>query len=126
MITMSAMAASLGVNVSTVSRALAKAQAWGLLVYIAGRGRFAGLAITRYVKGDGFHKAKREIAKARVRRWSEAVQRRVSRLQINLAPYLHEKERGVDSLYYYLTSITSTKGARLNEEWRSDELVDIV
>jgi DNA-binding transcriptional regulator GbsR (MarR family) len=126
MLTMSAMGASLDVNVSTVSRALAKAQAWGLLVYTVGRGRFAGLAITRYVKGDPFHKFRREAAKARVRRWSETVQKRLSRLQVNLAPYLDEKGRGVDSLYYYLTSITSTKGARLKEEWRSDELVDIV
>ena len=126
MLTMRQMAVRLGVAASTISRALTKFVSWGLLAVIVGLGRFAGLVILRRAKADGLDRF-RDAAKARVRRWSEAAQRRLSRLQVNVAPYLYD--RGVDSLYYYILG-TSTKGAtltaQLNREWRSDELVDIV
>jgi hypothetical protein len=127
MLTMRAMAASLGVNVSTVSRALAKAQAWGLLVYTVGRGRFAGLAIARYIKGDSFHGFQRMAARARVRRWSEAVKRRLSRLQFNVAPYIFEGGRGGDSLYLYLESLSISKGATLTAQlpWTAEDLREV-
>lgn len=130
MLTMRAMAASLGVHASTVSRALAKAQAWGLLVYMVGKGRFAGLVIVRYVRDGGFMDDKRKAAKARVRRWSESVQRRLSRLQVNVAPYILEGGRGVDSLYYYLLSIDSSKSAtltaQLSREWTAEDVAGVV
>jgi DNA-binding MarR family transcriptional regulator len=125
MLTMRAMAARLGVSPSTVSRALTKLSAWGIIRVIVGRGRFAGLVIFRAMKGDGRDRF-RDAAKARVRRWSEAVKRRLSRLEINVAPYLHDRERGVDSLYYYLHSLDTSKSAtltaQLKKEWTPQEL----
>ena len=125
MLTMRGMATRLGVSASTVSRALAKLQAWGILRVVVGRGRFAGLVIFRAVKGDGRDRF-RDAAKARVRRWSEAVRRRLSRLEFNVAPYILEKERGVDSLYYYLCSLDTSKGAtltaQLSRQWTPQEL----
>ena len=129
MLTMRGMAARLGFAPSTVSRALTKLSAWGILCYIVGRGRFAGLVIIKRTVGDGQDRF-REAAKARVRRWSEAVKRRISRLEINVAPYLLERWRGteVDTLTQYLVHIDkgATLTAQLNQEWRSEELVDIV
>jgi DNA-binding transcriptional regulator YhcF (GntR family) len=125
MLTMRGMATRLGVAPSTVSRALTKLSAWGILCYVVGRGRYAGLVIMKRTVGDGRDRF-RDAAKARVRRWSEAVKRRLSRLEMNVAPYLLDRERGVDSLYYYLHSLDTSKGATLKREWRSDELVDIV
>jgi len=128
MLTMRGMAARLGVSASTVSRALAKLQAWGILRVIVGRGRFAGLVIFRALKDDGRDRF-RDAAKARVRRWSEAVKRRLSRLEINVAPYILDRERGVDSLYYWFlgtnTYKSATLTAQLSREWTSAELEGI-
>ena len=126
MLTMREMASRLAVAPSTVSRALTKLQAWGILAYVVGRGRFAGLVIMKRAQGDGLDRF-RDAAKARVRRWSEAVKRRISRLQFNVAPYVFEKERGVDSLYYYLTSIDTNKSATLTAQrsWSAEELAEV-
>ena len=125
MLTMREMALRLGVSPSTVSRALAKLSAWGIIWYVVGRGRYAGLAIFRRVKGDGKDRF-REAAKARVRRWSEAAKRRISRLEFNVAPYAFDRERGVDSLYYYLTSIGTYKSATLTAQpFTKEELADV-
>ena len=107
MLTMRQMAARLNVAPSTVSRAMTKLAAWGIIAYVVGRGRWAGLVIMRRAKGDGLDRF-RKAARERVQRWKEAAERRVSRLQMNVAPYLGERVRGreVDSLYYYLTSIS--------------------
>ncbi len=106
-ITMRQLASRLEVAPSTVSRALTKLSAWGLICYFVGRGRWAGLVIFRRRKDDGFDKM-RKLAKARVQRWSEAAKRRLSRLQINVAPYfLERKEVGNDSLYPYLESLNT-------------------
>ena len=121
MLTMTAMAASLGVSVSTVSRALAKLQAWGLLVYIVGKGRFAGLVIMRYVRDRGYMDAKRKAAKARVRRWYEASQERISRLYLNVAPYVHG--RGSDSLRdAILTTKYMDATLTVQRSWTPEEL----
>jgi predicted transcriptional regulator len=125
MLTMRGMAARLGVSASTVSRALTKLQAWGIIRVVVGRGRFAGLVIFRAVKGDGRDRF-RDAAKARVRKWSEAVRRRVSRLEFNVAPYFLDR-KGTDSLTYYLESLDiSTKGAtltaQLSRDWTPQEL----
>ncbi len=123
-ITMREAAGELKVSTSTVSRAVVKLQAIGILTVLVGRGRYAGMLIVSGVTGD-YLASLRAAAKAKVRAWAQAAQRRLSRLQVNVAPYAYEGERGMDSLYYYITSI-STKGATLKREWRSDELVDIV
>ncbi len=125
MLTMRQMAICLSVAPSTVSRALTKLSAWGIVAYMVGRGRFAGLVIFRRVKGDGLERF-RDAAKARVRKWSEAVRRRVSRLEINVAPYFLDR-KGTDSLTYYLESLDiSTKGAtltaQLSREWTPQDL----
>lgn len=127
MLTMRAMAAEIGVNVSTVSRALAKAQAWGLLVYAVGRGRFAGLVIMKYVRDGGYFDAKRKAARARVQRWSEAARRRISRLEFNVASYILEGGRGYDSLTSYALSTNTYKDATLTAQrpWTAEDLADI-
>lgn len=124
--TMRDMAALLHVAPSTVSRALAKLQAWGIIAYIVGRGRWAGLVIIRRAKGDGLDRF-RKAAQARVRRWKEAAQRRFSRLAFNVAPYL------IDGGREYLVPVISTstttryKGATLTTQrsWTADEVADI-
>lgn len=124
MLTMREMAAELSVSASTVSRAITKFVSWGLLTAIIGRGRFAGVALFKYVKDGGFLDWKRSQAKARIRRWYEAAQRRISRLEFNVAPYLIEGDEG--GIYYlnrgHIT--TSTKGATLTAQlpWTVDEL----
>ncbi len=123
MLTMRGMAARLGVSPSTVSRAITKLQAWGIIRVIVGRGRFGGLVIFRAVKGDGRDRF-RDAAKARVRRWSEAVKRRLSRLEMNVAPYFLER-KGTDSLTYYLETVPSiSKSATLTAQrpWTPQEL----
>lgn len=129
MLTMREMAVRLGVAASTVSRALAKLSAWGILAYVVGRGRFAGLVIFKRSKDDGLDRF-RKAAQARVARWSEAVRRRLSRLEVNVAPYLLDRERGVDSLYYYLHSITSSESAtltaQLSQPWTAEDVAGVV
>jgi DNA-binding transcriptional ArsR family regulator len=114
------LASALAVAPSTVSRALVKLAAWGLIGYYIGRGRWAGLVIFRRAKDDGFDRL-RDAAKARVQRWKLAAQERVSRLWINVAPYiLEEGGRGYRSHYYLATS----KGATLTAQrpWTPEEL----
>jgi len=118
------MATTLGCAPSTVSRAMVKLMSWGLLGYISGRGRYAGTLIFRMSQGDPFQRF-RDAAKAKVRQWSLAAQRRVSRLEINVAPYILEKGRGVDSLYYYLTSIGISKGATLTAAWTAEDVAGV-
>lgn len=119
-LTMRAMAARLNVAPSTVSRALTRLAAWGLLAYIVGRGRWAGLVIIKRAKGDGLDRF-RQAAKARVKRWYEGAQRRLSRLAVNVAPYITEE--GVRVLGD-TRSTTSNKGATLTAQrkWTPEEL----
>lgn len=123
MLTMREMAKRLNVAPSTVSRALAKLMAWGILVYMVGRGRFAGLVIVKYVRDGGFLDWKRKQAKERIRRWYESSQRRISRLAFNVAPYFHRGEEGVTE---YLSTSTRYKGATLTlqRSWTVAEIED--
>ncbi len=106
-VTMRELAKRLEVAPSTVSRALTKLAAWGLIAYFVGRGRWAGLVIFRRAPNDGFDRM-RKLAKARVQRWSLAAKARLSRLKINVAPYfLERKERGNDTLYNYLETVVT-------------------
>jgi len=115
------MAATLGCSPSTVSRALVKLMSWGLIGYLTGRGRYAGTILFRMHKGDGFDRF-RQAAKAKIRQWSKAAQRRISRLEFNVAPYILEGEsRRSDSLGEYLDLVTS-KSATLKMEWTPEEL----
>jgi DNA-binding MarR family transcriptional regulator len=123
-ISMRTAASMLSVSPSTVSRALVKLSSFGLIAYLTGRGRYAGTLIIQRVKGDGLERL-REVARMKLREFAQAAQRRLSRLQANVASYAYEERGVMDSLYDYVTSI-STKGATLKQEWRSDELVDIV
>ncbi len=83
--TMTAIGIKLGVTVSTVSRAMTKLAAWGLIRYIVGRGRYAGMLIFRAMPNDGLDRL-RAVAKAKLRRWYLASQERISRLRFNVAP----------------------------------------
>lgn len=121
--TMREMAERLSVAPSTVSRALAKLQAWGLIRVIVGRGRWAGLLILKAAKDDGLTHLRR-AALARINRWKEAAQRRLSRLAINVAPYISEE--GIEVLSNPDISTTS-KSATLTvqRKWTPAELRDL-
>lgn len=119
-VTMRVLAHELGCAPSTVSRALVKLMAWGLIGYLTARGRYAGSILFRMHKGDGFERF-RQAAKAKVRAWSEAAQRRISRLQFNVAPYVLEEGRGYDSLTSYVLSTSTHKDATL-KPWTVQEL----
>ena len=123
--TMSAMARTLSVSVSTVSRAMVKLASFGLIGYLSSRGRYAGLTIFARTRGDGLDRFTK-AARVRVMAWRQAAQRRLSRLQSNLAPYLSERRGGqeLDSLYYYLT--TTDKGATLTAPWTAEDMAEIV
>lgn len=119
MLTMRQMASRLNFAPSTVSRALTKLAAWGLIAYAVGRGRWAGLVVMRRTKNDGWD-AFRQAAKARIRRWSQAANRRLSRLAANVAPYLTEE--GV-RVFGDPSSSTNTKSATLilGQRWEIAE-----
>jgi hypothetical protein len=124
-ITMRRTAEELKMAPSTVSRAVTKLVAIGILQVMVGRGRYAGMLVVKGVTGDYFAHL-RALAKAKVRSWSEAAQRRLSRLEVNVAPYALEGRGTVDSLYYYLTSISITKSATLNQEWTAEDVAGVV
>ncbi len=83
--TMRALSQQLECAPSTVSRAMTKLAAWGLIRYIVGRGRYAGMLIFRAMPNDGLDRL-RAVAKAKLRRWYLASQERISRLRFNVAP----------------------------------------
>ena len=118
--TMRDMAKALGVAPSTVSRALTKLAAWGLIGYFTGRGRFAGLVIFRRVKDDGLNRL-REAAKARVRRWSQYARDRISRLEFNVASYYLGRESS-PTRDYYLTTRYMDATLTAQRSWTPEEL----
>ncbi len=122
-LTMRDMAKLLEVAPSTVSRALTKLQAWGLIGYFVGRGRFAGLVIFRRAKDDGYDRLAK-AAKARVRRWSEAAQRRISRLAVNVASMILEGERDGSYRQWATYTMDTNKDATLTVQrpWTPQEL----
>lgn len=120
-LTMRDMAARLRVAPSTVSRALVKLASFGILAYIVGRGRYAGLVIFRRAHGDGLDRF-RAAAKARIRGWREAAERRISRLIANVAPTV--RGRGEDSLTTYLRDHDSVTATLIRQPWTVEELRD--
>jgi len=119
-ITMRQLAQKLGCAPSTVSRALVKLMAWGLIGYLTARGRYAGSILFRMHKGDGLDRF-RQAAKAKVREWSKAAERRISRLRANVAPYLYE-DRGRDTLTDWYRSTDTVMDATLKLAWTPEEL----
>jgi DNA-binding transcriptional regulator YhcF (GntR family) len=115
--TMRAMALELNVAPSTVSRALTKLAAWGLIAYVVGRGRYAGMVIVRRVKGDGLERF-RKAAKARVRKWYQYAK---SRLEINVASMVPSTTYGVSKA---VTVTGNDMNATLTTQrpWTVDEL----
>ncbi len=121
-VTMRYLASQLSVSVSTISRAMVKLASWGLIAYIVGRGRYAAMLIVKRVSGDGLDRL-REVAKAKVRAWSQATERRLLRVKINVATYFSYEEvrsHGYEHVY------GDVMNATLKREWRDDEIVDIV
>jgi DNA-binding transcriptional regulator YhcF (GntR family) len=121
--TMRDMAAALEVAPSTISRALTKLASWGLIGYIVGRGRWAGLVIFRRAKDDGMERF-RKAARERVARWKKAAEARVSRLWINVAPYIQGESGTTITSYRDSYYLTTSKGATLTAQltWTPDEL----
>ena len=121
--TMREMARRLGCSTSTVSRALVKLASWGLIAYVSMRGRYASTVIVLRSIGDGRDRF-RQAAKAKVREWSKAAERRISRLFSNVAPYILEGERGYDSLTSYVLDTHTSKDATLTTQlpWTVEEL----
>ena len=122
-ITMREMASALRVAPSTVSRALTKLASWGLIAFMVGRGRFAGLVVFRRSANDGMERF-RDAAKARVQRWKLAAEARVSRLWVNVAPYIHRGEGNDYVSQWEVSLLTTTKGATLTAQltWTPEEL----
>lgn len=118
MMTMRDMARELGVAPSTVSRAMTRLAAWGIIAYVVGRGRFAGLVIMRRVRGDGQDRF-REAAKARLAAWKKAAERRVSRLVRNVALY-HPMRTWEDHGYGYV--YVDGMNATLTAPWTVEDL----
>ena len=118
-----ALAQTLGCAPSTVSRALVKLMSWGLLGYTTSRGRYSGTLVFGMHKGDGLDRF-RKLARAKVQRWKEATERRVSRLWLNVAPYVLEEGRGYDSLTRAVLDTPIHKGATLTAQrpWTVEEL----
>jgi len=107
-----AIAKALDKSPSTVSRAIVKLVAFGLLIAVKSLGRYAAMLILR-VPTDGTLGRYRKAAKAKMQAWKMAAERRVSRLSFNVAP------RGImeEGL---LT--TSTSSYRRNIEFTPDDL----
>jgi len=120
--TMREMARRLGCSTSTVSRALVKLASWGLIAYVSMRGRYASTVIVLRSIGDGRDRF-RQAAKAKVREWSKAAERRLSRLWANVAPYIIEGER-VSSTQSIRDTYYLTKDATLTAQrpWTVQEL----
>jgi DNA-binding transcriptional regulator YhcF (GntR family) len=112
------MATELGFSPSTVSRALWKLQAIGLIAFIVGRGRYAGLLIIGRVKDDGLERF-RTAAKAKLREWRKAAEARVLRLKINVATcysWSDVEAHGYGNVY------VDVMDATLKREWSVQEL----
>ena len=123
--TMTKLARSLGYSVSTVSRAMVKLAAWGLIGYVVGRGRYAGMVIFRRVQNDGLDRLRR-VAKAKMRRWYQASQDGISRLRFNVATYKPTTTYGVYDHVSGTTSTDTVMVATLKREWRDDEIAEFV
>ncbi len=75
------------------------------------------------MKDDGLDRF-RQAAKGRVQRWKLAAQERVSRLWINVAPYIYEEGGSSYKGHYYHSLLTTNKDATLTAQlpWTPQEL----
>jgi len=111
-VTVRALAAELCCAPSTVSRALSRLASFGLLAYLGGRGRYAGMVIFRRVKGDPFKRFQDE-AKARLAKYRKTAEDRISRLAVNVASiYL-----GRSDSHKYLTIVSSDSPKVRAQHW---------
>jgi predicted transcriptional regulator len=113
-VTIRHLATLLSLSPSTVSRTSVKLAAFGLIAYQANRGRYGGTVYVlrrAYDQLDWF----REEAKAKVRQWAKATERRFARLQSNVASYLPTKR---PSTYLPLTPMAAT----LKRAWTAEDL----
>ncbi len=114
------LAKQLGYAPSTVSRALVKLQAIGLIGVLVGRGCYGGVIIFARAANDGLE-AFRTRAKAKLAQWRKASDARVSRLISNVATYFSYEEvrsHGYEHVY------GDVMNATLIREWSPDELRD--
>lgn len=122
-LTMRALAAQLKLSPSTISRAMVKLASFGLIAYLTGRGRSAVTIVIERVKSDGLDRF-RQAAKAKVWSWRLTAERRLSRLQENVAHYVHERREVSDSLTEYLYQLPITKSATIRS-WTPEELREV-
>jgi predicted transcriptional regulator len=121
--TMTKLARSLGYSVSTVSRALVKLAAWGLIGYVCSKGRYAAMIMFRRADGDGLDRLRR-VAKAKIRKWYQASQDRISRLRFNVATGNPTTTYGVYAPVSRTTSTDTVMVATLKPEWTVEDLRD--
>ena len=127
-VTVRALAAELHCAPSTVSRALARLASFGLLAYLGGRGRYAGMVIFRRVKGDPFRRFQ-DQARERLARYRKTAEDRISRLAVNVASmYSMRKD---SSKYMAMTPVLSTRTRAQHwtleapQTWSPEELRDL-
>jgi len=116
-VTVRALAAELKCAPSTVSRALARLASFGLLAYLGGRGRYAGMVIFRRVKGDPF-KRLQDQARERLARYRKTAEDRLSRLAVNVAS-MYSMRRDA-SKYLSIVQVDSHKGRA--QHWTLNEV----
>ena len=127
-VTVRALAAELHCAPSTVSRALARLASFGLLAYLGGRGRYAGMVIFRRVKGDPFKRFQDE-AKARLARYRKTAEDRISRLAVNVASMYSMRKNSHQ--YMSLTQVHVHSGRAQHwtldapQTWSPEELRDL-
>lgn len=126
MVTMRLLSDELQVAPSTVYRALVKLASWGLIGYITGRGRYGGTLLFSRGKNDGLDRFAK-AAKAKLNEWRLAAEARILRTKERVAPYLIERKRGqeLDSLYYYLTTISKDATMVLQRPWTAEDMAEI-
>jgi hypothetical protein len=127
-VTVRALAAELKCAPSTVSRALARLASFGLLAYLGGRGRYAGMVIFRRVKGDPFKRFQDE-ARARLARYRKTAEDRISRLAVNVASMYSMRRES--HKYMTLTQVHVSNGRAQHwtleapQTWSPEELRDL-
>lgn len=110
------MAAILKMAPSTVSRAMVKLNAIGLLRSLIGRGRYGGMVIFARVKEDGLERL-RKAAQAKVKAWREAADRRLSRtISIVASRYSWREIEAHGYQNLYLVSMGATMSAPFTAE----------
>ena len=119
--TIRSLAARLSVSPSTVSRAMVKLASYGLIAYVTGRGRYGGTVVIRRKANDGLDRF-RKAAKAKVRAWSLALQRRILSTKFNVATYVPSTTYGVSKTVTDTDNVMVATLTPQLKEWTPDEL----